>query len=112
MDILIYKNINDFNLQKFCVKSSAGHLCAFGISVNEDYYKQQRQQPNIGNKIITIDELNAKKIEKLQTELDKIEKIISNIGYQKSANDIIKKKHLDKCKQLQIEIDNIKCISS
>lgn len=41
-------------------------------------------------------QINVKKLEKLQQELEKLTKTVSNEGYQKSASQKVKEKHFEK----------------
>lgn len=72
----------EFDLLDLDIKSTAGHLCSFGIKTNE--------------KLSVNLDVNAKKLEKLENELEKLLKAVSNEGYKKSANEKVKVKHFAK----------------
>ena len=76
----------EFEATNFLAKSTAGHLCSFGISSIEDS----------SNKTKMSNTINEKKLLKLQEDLDKMMKIVENAGYKKSASPKIQQKHLEK----------------
>ncbi|GAB0097029.1 Valyl-tRNA synthetase [Sergentomyia squamirostris] len=91
----IFDDREEFNGVKCTLKSTANHFCVFGIHIPED----------------TTDRLsntNKDKLIKLTANLRKLEEIVKNEGYQKSAAESKKQKHQEKIKHLQAEIDAIR----
>lgn len=72
-------------LEKFVIKSTAGFGCSFGIETNHLFEARNGES-----------ELNVKKMEKLENDLEKLLKTVSNEGYKKSASPKIQAKHSDK----------------
>ncbi|CAD7082003.1 unnamed protein product [Hermetia illucens] len=85
------KREKDFNLV-----STASHLCSFAIFTNQILQKNDK-----------VDAVNTKKLAKLQSNLQKLLKTISSDGYQKSASKEIQRKHLEKIKEIESEINSI-----
>lgn len=68
-------------------QSTAGPLCSFGIQITD-------------SGAITSDNttaiVNEKKRIKLETDLDRLIRTVSNETYQKSANTLVQQKHREK----------------
>uniref|UniRef100_T1H0W4 Valyl-tRNA synthetase tRNA-binding arm domain-containing protein n=1 Tax=Megaselia scalaris TaxID=36166 RepID=T1H0W4_MEGSC len=77
----------------------AGHLSTFGIRTNDSFKKKDSQ-------------LNSKKEKKIKDDLEKLLNTIESEGYQKSANEIVKQKHLERVNQLKTELEAIRQIIS
>ncbi|KAJ6643552.1 Valine--tRNA ligase [Pseudolycoriella hygida] len=86
-------------LEKFAIKSTAGFECSFGIETNHLFVSQT-----------TNSELNIKKLDKLEKELAKLLKTVSNEGYLKSSSPAVQAKHNEKIRQLRVEIESMKQI--
>ncbi|XP_037932617.1 probable valine--tRNA ligase, cytoplasmic [Teleopsis dalmanni] len=80
--------------------STGGHLCVFGLTVNETYQAQT-------DKLEFGMEINKRKLEKLQAELQRYRLRVNNEGFMKSASKKVQEKSLEKIKQLEVEIQNI-----
>lgn len=64
------------------IKSTAGHSCSFAIETNDLFESKKGHS-----------DLNVKKLDKLENELDKLLKRVSNEGYIKSASPKVQAKH-------------------
>ncbi len=73
-------------LEKFVIKSTAGHGCSFGIETNHLFESKKGGESN----------LNVKKLDKLENELEKLMRTVSNEGYLKSASPKVQAKHSEK----------------
>lgn len=86
-DIVIVRQSESRKMPHFVAKSTAGPLCSFGIEV--DKY----------NCLETTDVLgvtNEKKQQKLEADLERLLKTVSNETYQKVASKKIQKQHVEK----------------
>jgi valyl-tRNA synthetase len=83
--VVIHTNESEFNQQSFVAKSTAGHDCTFGIVVTS-----RCDNTEINNKI------NMKKLQKLEIDLEKLLKTISNEGYAQMAPEKTQKRHVEK----------------
>lgn len=90
-DVKLHDSSKIDELQKFVIKSTAGSGCSFGIETNHLFESKKEES-----------DLNAKKLEKLEKDLDKLVKTVSNEGYVKSANSKIQAKHSDKVSRAEI----------
>lgn len=79
-DIRMFKEPID---KKLTVYSTAGHLSTFGIETS-------------GNFLKTDTHWNSKKEKKIKDNLDKLLMTVESEGYQKSANENVKRKHLER----------------
>lgn len=67
------------------IKSTAGFECSFGIAVNHLFESKKDGS-----------ELNTKKLDKLENDLEKLLKTVSNEGYLKSASPKVQTKHSER----------------
>ncbi|XP_004527056.1 valine--tRNA ligase isoform X1 [Ceratitis capitata] len=91
--------------QNFEFFSTAGHYCAFGLQVNKTY-EQMREQ------VKPVSELNQKKLDRLQAELERYRMRVNDEGFLRSASDAVQKRHNQKIQQLELEIKNILNLAS
>lgn len=80
--VQLMTNSKEFDSLDMDIRSTAGHLCSFGIKTKE--------------KLSVNLDVNLKKLEKLENELEKLLKTVSTEGYKKSANEKVKTKHFAK----------------
>lgn len=81
-DVKLHDSSKIEELEKFVIKSTAGFECSFGIETNHLFESST-----------VVSELNTKKLEKLENDLEKLMKRVSNEGYQKSASPKVQAKH-------------------
>lgn len=99
-DIKLTTSEEEFENESFIGKSTAGHLCSFGI-----------RTLNSENEFTKIESsVNHRKLMKLENDLDHWLKAVNKEGYQKSANPSVQKKHLEKINKLKLEVENMKRI--
>lgn len=84
-DVKLHDSSKIEELEKFAIKSTAGFECSFGIETN-----------NLFESKAGASELNAKKLDKLENELEKLLKTVSNEGYLKSASPKVQAKHSER----------------
>lgn len=70
-DVVLYDSSRIAELDKFVIKSTAGYGCSFGIETNEFYEADSGRS-----------ELNAKKLKKLESELEKLLARVSTKDYR------------------------------
>ncbi|KAL5291043.1 hypothetical protein ACFFRR_010452 [Megaselia abdita] len=90
-NVKIFKESSE---EKLTVYSTAGHLSTFGIQTNNTFQKKDTH-------------LNSKKEKKIKEDLDRLLLTIENEGYQKSANEDVKRRHLERINQLRTELEAI-----
>lgn len=78
-------------LEKFVIKSTAGFECSFGIETNHLYESKKGES-----------DLNTKKLDKLQNELEKLLNRVSNDGYLRSASPKVQAKHSERVSRVFI----------
>ncbi|XP_063698957.1 valine--tRNA ligase [Culicoides brevitarsis] len=91
--------VQDNTFVKCDIKSTAGSICSFGVSLD------QRTELNEKSK-----EINLKKAQKLEKELQRVMKIVSNTGFANAVSDDVKNKMNIKIMKLKMELENIKKI--
>uniref|UniRef100_A0A034WE02 valine--tRNA ligase n=1 Tax=Bactrocera dorsalis TaxID=27457 RepID=A0A034WE02_BACDO len=91
--------------QSFQFFSTAGHHCSFGLQVNR-VYEQTRKVVKPSH------ELNQKKLDRLQAELERYRMRINDEGFLRSASEQVQKRHNQKIQQLELEIKNIRNLTS
>lgn len=69
-------------IEKFVIKSTAGFECSFGIETNHLFESKKGES-----------ELNAKKLDKLQSDLETLLNRVRNEGYLRSASPKVQAKH-------------------
>lgn len=84
-DVKLHDSSKVDELDKFMVKSTAGSECSFGIETNHLFEGRKGES-----------DLNAKKLDKLEKELEKLLKTTSNEGYIKSASPKVQAKHSER----------------
>lgn len=83
-DVILCNGSDDGGVE-FVAKSTAGHMCTFGIHVAEK------------NEALSERHLaNEKKLFKLEIDLNKLLVTVSREGYKKAANKQIQEKHLER----------------
>ncbi|XP_053685436.1 valine--tRNA ligase [Sabethes cyaneus] len=92
--VMLHTNEDTFSKVSFTTQSSASHECYFGIETDLRASKQVSSK--------------SKKILKLESELDKLLGIVANEGYQRSANELVKRTHLEKIDQLKLQIKEMR----
>ncbi|XP_058462521.1 valine--tRNA ligase [Malaya genurostris] len=97
--VILNRTEAEFEKATYTAKSTASHLCAFGILTN--------QQPPVKLKTEQTMSSSDKKLLKLQKEMHKLLNVVNNEGYKKSANEIIQKKHLERIQQLRLQIEDM-----
>jgi valyl-tRNA synthetase len=83
-DLTLVTNAEQFEAEDFIALSTAGHLCSFGIRTMD---KGSGKFENM---------VNQKKFSKLESELMNLMNAVNHVGYQKNANEKVKKKHKEK----------------
>lgn len=92
-DVILCNGPDDGGVE-FVAKSTAGHMCSFGIHVTEKY-----------DALAELQFTNEKKLVKLETDLNKLMVTVSREGYKKAANKQIQERHLERvCIELCIKI--------
>lgn len=99
--VVLHRNEAQFNAQSFTTKSTASHVCSFGIVTN--LVSSTAKSPPAGSG-------NSKKMVKLETELERLLGTVNNEGYKKSASEAVQKKHAERIKQLRIQIEDMRRI--
>lgn len=84
-DVKLHHSSTIDELEKFAIKSTAGSECSFGIETNHLFEAKKG-----------VSELNVKKLDKLEHELEKLLKRVSNEGYVKSASAKVQAKHSER----------------
>ncbi|XP_062542934.1 valine--tRNA ligase [Armigeres subalbatus] len=97
--VVLHRNEADFNSETFATKSTASHVCSFGIVTNSAL----PAAPGAGGG-------NSKKLVKLETELERLLGTVNNEGYRKSASETVQTKHAERIKQLRIQIEDMRRI--
>ncbi|XP_067643636.1 valine--tRNA ligase [Eurosta solidaginis] len=87
--------------QHFQYFSTAGHYCSFGLQVNEIYEKKGQELP-------AVSDVNQKKLERLQAEVERYRTRLNDEGFRRSASEQVQQRHNQKIQQLELEIANIK----
>lgn len=82
-DVVLHRDEAEFSSQRFTTKSTASHVCSFGVVTNQ----ASSQPAGTGN---------SKKLAKLETELQRLLDTVNNEGYRKSAVEAVQKKHAER----------------
>uniref|UniRef100_A0A1Q3F3E0 valine--tRNA ligase n=1 Tax=Culex tarsalis TaxID=7177 RepID=A0A1Q3F3E0_CULTA len=98
--VVLHESVDRFEEEEFTVSSAASHVCSFGIVTNLER----------GKKVPARERGNSKKLLKLESELDRLLAAVGNEGYRKSASEAVQKKHAERIKQLQLQIQDMKKI--
>ncbi|XP_039437405.1 valine--tRNA ligase [Culex pipiens pallens] len=101
--VVLHESEDRFKEQRFTVSSAASHVCSFGIVTNLE---------RGGERVVASgkDSGNSKKLVKLESELDRLLAAVGNEGYRKSASEAVQKKHSERIKQLQLQIQDMRKI--
>ncbi|KAL1403163.1 hypothetical protein pipiens_019487 [Culex pipiens pipiens] len=101
--VVLHESEDRFKEQRFTVSSAASHVCSFGIVANLE---------RGGERVVASrqDSGNSKKLVKLESELDRLLAAVGNEGYRKSASEAVQKKHSERIKQLQLQIQDMRKI--
>ncbi|XP_065090132.1 valine--tRNA ligase [Ochlerotatus camptorhynchus] len=96
--VVLHRNEDAFNAGKFTAKSTASHVCSFGVVTN---LQPQQKQADMGN---------SKKLVKFEMELERLLGTVNNEGYRKSASEAVQRKHAERIKQLRVQIEDMRKI--
>jgi len=81
-DVKLYDSSRIDEIEKFVIKSTAGFECSFGIETNHLFESKKGES-----------ELNTKKLDRLQNDLEKLLNTVRNEGYLRSASPDVQAKH-------------------
>lgn len=103
-DVVLHDPSKIVELDKFVIKSTAGYQCSFGIETNHLYEADNGKS-----------ELNAKKLKKLETELESLLKRVSTKRFSESAPQEIQAKisaKVSECENQSIVLRDCQSFSS
>ncbi|XP_055624035.1 valine--tRNA ligase [Toxorhynchites rutilus septentrionalis] len=100
--VQLYDDERSFDGRKMTAKSTASHLCSFGLTTNlsEELKQSAPESGEISG--------HTKKMRKLESELEKLVNTVSREGYKKFASEEVQKKHLEKINNLRLQIENMR----
>lgn len=90
-------------LHRIVARSTAGPLCSFAIEVQDVQPFLQSTTPS--------DSVNAKKLQKLAMDLDRLQRTVASEGFKRSASAKVQQQHREKVSSVRLNgKENIYCL--